>query len=358
MKKERNNLIINAIAHFFVDAVSASLVFGVAGMHLSDERFALAILLYDTIAFLPQCLIGLLTDRLGRCRLLAGVSATLMGVVWFASGIPVFGRVFLVALLNACFHVGAGSVTIEDSTGKATPLGIFVAPGAMGLTLGTFYAGSGNLYAAGLLAVSVALLICAKKFGDRLPIADQISNAGGSAYGMKIPKPKEFDAPGAGNVMILILCAVAIRAIGGTAMTFPWRTTDALAVLMTLFVLIGKGAGGILADKLPLRHIVLITIPLSAVLIAFGSGSMFCSLLGQLLLNLTMPITLWLLTRAMPASPGFAFGLAAAALWPGTIIGTLLPLTGPALRILVLICILFGVYAVLRSERILRDSDF
>ena len=40
--------------------------------------------------------------------------------------------------------------------------------------------------------------------------------------------------------------------------------------------------------------------------------------MGQFLLNLTMPVTLWLLYLAMPDSPGFAFGLAASALWPGT----------------------------------------
>ena len=37
-----------------------------------------------------------------------------------------------------------------------------------------------------------------------------------------------------------------------------------------------------------------------------------------------MPVTLWLLYRRMPDSPGFAFGLAASALWLGTIAGTLL----------------------------------
>ena len=70
------------------------------------------------------------------------------------------------------------------------------------------------------------------------------------------------------------------------------------------------------------------------------------SLLGQLLLNLTMPVTLWLLYRWMPDSPGFAFGLAASALWPGTIAGQMISLSGTYLWGLVLVTFCFGLFAV------------
>ena len=89
----------------------------------------------------------------------------------------------------------------------------------------------------------------------------------------------------------------------------------------------------------------------AAVLIAFCAAWAAPSLLGQLALNLTMPVTLWLLWRAMPDAPGLAFGLTASALWPGMITGQLMTLTGPALWICVLLSFGFGLWAILYAER-------
>ena len=51
--------------------------------------------------------------------------------------------------------------------------------------------------------------------------------------------------------------------------------------------------------------------------------------------------------RAMPEAPGFAFGLAASALWPGTLAGKRIALTGSVRWIFLLICFLFGLLAIL-----------
>lgn len=77
--------------------------------------------------------------------------------------------------------------------------------------------------------------------------------------------------------------------------------------------------------------------------------------MGQFLLNLTMPVTLWLLYLAMPDSPGFAFGLAASALWPGTLVGRMM--NGQMLWLCVLISFSFGLVSILYSEkRILAEE--
>ena len=62
-----------------------------------------------------------------------------------------------------------------------------------------------------------------------------------------------------------------------------------------------------------------------------------------------MPVTLWLLYCAMPDSPGFAFGLAASALWPGTLAGKFIELTGAARWIFLLLCFGFCLFAILFS---------
>ena len=69
-----------------------------------------------------------------------------------------------------------------------------------------------------------------------------------------------------------------------------------------------------------------------------------------------MPVTLWMLFRLLPDDPAFAFGLAASALWPGTIAGALFTLTGPALWACVIVSFLFGLVAILYGASKLPDG--
>ena len=69
-----------------------------------------------------------------------------------------------------------------------------------------------------------------------------------------------------------------------------------------------------------------------------------------------MPVTLWMLFRLLPDDPAFAFGLAASALWPGTIAGALFTLTGPALWACVIASFLFGLVAILYGTSKLPDG--
>ena len=64
-----------------------------------------------------------------------------------------------------------------------------------------------------------------------------------------------------------------------------------------------------------------------------------------------MPVTLWLIYRAMPDSPGFAFGLAASALWPGSIAGEMISLTGAWRALLVIASFAAGLAAIVYAER-------
>ena len=68
-----------------------------------------------------------------------------------------------------------------------------------------------------------------------------------------------------------------------------------------------------------------------------------------------MPVTLWLIYRAMPESPGFAFGLAAAALWPGTLAGQLISLTGAWNSALILVSFAAGLAAIIYAEKKLSE---
>ena len=298
-------LFLHSLSHLLVDALCAATLFGpvVAG----GGDYASLSLVYNTLAFATQCLVGLGADRIRKHRLGAGLSM-LTVVLGFALPLPPVLRVVLVGLGNSVFHVAAGADVLERSGGKAGPLGIFVAPGTVGLTLGILWPGLGWI---------LAILLGLAAIGELLAIRRGQNEAAPEAQAEN------------GQTPILLLCslltlAVAVRAIGGTAAVFPWKTGTVATLVMTFCVFLGKTGGGLLCDRLGPGKTALFSLPVSAILIAFCAAWPLPSLAGQLLLNLTMPVTLWLLYRLTPDQPGFAFGVAASALWPGTIAGTLL----------------------------------
>ena len=315
-------LTLHAAMHLLVDGVCASTLY----LHCAGTAdFALLVLLYNSLAFTTQCLVGLVTDRCRGHRYITAVSA---GVVALGFLLPLAApaRVILVGLGNSVFHVSGGTETLLASGGRAWKLGVFVAPGSVGLALGTLFPKLGVWFSAALLLACVGAAV--------LPAA---------------PTPRRMPAGSRSVptwVSAVLLLTVAVRALGGTAAVFPWKTGVLPVLLTAVFVSGGKLLGGFAMDRLGTKATALVSIVPAAFLIAFGSGSAALSLLGQLLLNLTMPVTLLLLYRAMPDAPGLAFGLAASALWPGTIAGQLLTLTGPALWICVLLCFLAGLWAI------------
>ena len=141
-------LLIHSAAHLLVDAVCAAALFGpLKGGPDAAWRF----MLYNTLAFSTQCLVGLAADRIGKHRLSAA-AAMLCVAAGFALPLPVLPRLLLIGLGNSVFHVAAGTETIRRSGGRAAPLGVFVAPGAIGVTVGSLFPAAGPVLA-GLLAV-------------------------------------------------------------------------------------------------------------------------------------------------------------------------------------------------------------
>lgn len=322
-------LTINSIGHLLVDAVCAAALFGPVA---ESGELGRALLLYNTLAFTTQCAVGLLTDMLPRHERLAG-AALAVAAMGLLLPLPPLARVIAVGLGNSVYHVAAGTVTIKDGMGKAAPLGVFVAPGAIGLALGTFYSAAGTYFALAALVLAAAQMLALREGEWQRPKARRVPWLAVAA----------------------LLAAVAVRAIGGSAVTYPWKSGAALTLLAVLFVFAGKTAGGFICDALGARRSAWLSLPAAAVLAALCSAWLVPSLAGQLLLNLTMPVTLWLLCRAMPDSPGLAFGLAASALWPGTLLGGLISLTGVAASALTALCFLFGLAAIIYADKKIKE---
>jgi FSR family fosmidomycin resistance protein-like MFS transporter len=320
-----------------VDGVCAATLFGTWG---NSSEFTLLSIIYSTLAFATQGIFGLIADRFKHHAQVESISMLLVAL-GFLLPAPPWLKIGLLGIGNSIFHVAGGIMTLEHSGGKAGKLGVFVAPGSVGLTLGMLFPSLGGLF-------TVLLILCSLL---PLPISVRLPSPVSRIPAVSLPMRRLLPA------ILLPTAAVAVRAIGGTVVRFPWNTTLTSALAMTGAVFLGKMLGGFVCDRIGIKSSACLSILPAVLLISFCSEWMLPSLLGQFALNLTMPVTLWLLYRAMPDSPGFAFGLAASALLPGTMAGYLIQPNTSASPTFTVISFLFGLVAILTARRLLSIPD-
>lgn len=289
-------LCVYSAGHFWVDFSCALLMFS----RLSGTgEWALCALLYNFCAFALQMPIGLLADRQGRSGALAALGCALVTAGWGLAPLPVAAAV-TAGLGNACFHVGGGVKVLRDGGDRAAPLGIFVSPGAFGIYFGALLGRRDGFpswaAAVGLLLFALALLLPERREGETAA-------------------PTGAPSPDRNAVFVLICCflVVALRSYLGMVLAFPWKT-GGWPLALTCALVLGKGLGGFLGDRLGMVRASILSLGLSAILFCL-SGFPLAGTAAVFLFNMTMPITLWAAARLLP--PGFAFGTLTFALFLG-----------------------------------------
>ena len=319
--------------HFLVDFACAHAMFRL--FTAGPEGYA-NILLYNFCAFALQMPLGTILDSLsGRWKRLPaafsgfGVMLTIVGY---------FTHPAILGLGNALFHVGGGVGTIREDHAKGWKgrgLGVFVAPGALGLFLGTKL--SEEVYITPFLIAAMALLT--------IPL-----------FFLR-PQEGRLDAPKKrkDGVLPLVCCflVVVLRSYVGMAVTFEWKQEPSLAFAAVLAVVLGKAAGGFSAAGFGTRNTVVISLVLAMACYFLGNEAFFG--IGALFFfNMTMPITLYQLALRYPELPGFSFGLLTFGLFLGFLpvyFGVELPVSGITLGAagsLLSLCLLL---LVVREER-------
>jgi MFS transporter, FSR family, fosmidomycin resistance protein len=297
-----SNLSVYSVAHALVDAACAATLFAIVALGRGDSQtlFQL-IIIYDIIAFSTQPVFGLLVDKFKVPAQATAVGMLLVAASTLLTSVPLLAAV-TAGIGNAIFHVGGGVTILNLAPGKASLPGIYVAPGALGLTLGIMLGKSGNFIAWPFLAALSAAAVLV----------------------WLLPRP-EFPAlrPLTGNlrwfeaVILLLLLSVTIRSLVGQSLIMPWKSDPTLLIVLTIAVVLGKSLGGILGDRFGWTAVAVTGLALSAPLLAFFASVPVVAIAGIFLFNLSMPIMLVGLTGMLPGKTGFAFGLTTLALIVG-----------------------------------------
>ena len=355
MQRGKGVITALSVLHFTVDLLCA---YAVYTRFLPAAAAARVFFTYNLCAFALQLPLGAAIDLIDQYCVKAA-RRELAGFLFAAGGavltlLGCFTSLFLLGLGNALFHVGGGVLTIgeDDWEGlKGRGLGIFVAPGAVGLFLGTA-AGKGAMPGLALARGAVLGL-----FGTVAAVALLLL-----AVILRRTKPAPVAAepavepalPGARTIVIAVLCCflvVVLRSCVGLAVSFPWKNGFAIGLLAVICVAGGKAAGGFLAAAAGMRRAAVGTLLLAAACY-LGGSDLLPGLLALFLFNMTMPMTLYKLKQILPGMPGLAFGILTFALFIGflpvlggylsAVDGRLLGAAGSILSLLFLLPVLTG----------------
>ncbi len=327
------NLVFMGFLHFTADFIGHFYAFNMIPGRYPVKLFEL-FLLYNFIAFVLQCPMGYVFDRMnprifrpvgicvGMCFLYGGFK---LGT---AADLVIPGLIFC-ALGNAAIHVTGSRAVLEKGKRGLAGGGIFIAFGALGVGLGDYL---GVNYDGRIMPVVVGVIVLAllvpviteliKVKGERLPAV---------VFDTKLDR---------NDLICLVAClsAVFVRSYVGfiipngfkELVTVHEATGTGLlpAMVSSLVGFFGKASGGVMVillisifrgkDIRKINYIYGISALLAGSLLFFVCGTdPVGSLIANLLFHSVMPVTLYEIYRILPGNPGFSLGLTTLMLFAG-----------------------------------------
>jgi FSR family fosmidomycin resistance protein-like MFS transporter len=320
------NLLVFGLSHALIDFISALILFSFILSNTADRQLVIfLVILYNILAFGTQIIFGELSDKYKKPKEIA-VLGLILGIIslTFFISLPIISIV-IIGLGNALFHVGAGTIGLNLTPKKATAPGILVAPGAIGLFLGTIIA---KFYGFSLLIPTIiSFILITLMIYTKIPKIN---------YRKSKSKIKfEFYM-----LILLLLLTIFIRSFIGSSLAFSWKSELILLIILTISIFLGKSLGGIIADKYGFAKSGVLSLIFSAILLSIGQNIPAIAIIGMFLFNITMPITLVAISNLMPGKPGFSFGLTCMALLLGTLpflIGTIIKISNTFLFVIIIL---------------------
>lgn len=276
-------------------------------------------LIFDTIAFATQPLIGSLCEKYTWIRpgIIGGILLTSGGVIALAdtSAVLTFLGLIIFTLGNATLHISGAIATSRASEGRLSESAIFVGGGSFGVITGRMLAAGG--YSTIIpIAISAATIPLAYITDRRIR-----ARYGEEAYNFTDNPVKHDIATDRNKVAIILILALIVvgRGFIGYGLPTGWNRLSIHTILLFIFMGCGKMLGGILSDIFGARTIGIISCVVALPVLLVSNEMMWLSLIGISLFSMTMAITLGGLFSVMKYTPGTAFGITTIGLLLGSI---------------------------------------
>jgi len=338
--------------YFYIHLITEIICFYVMSKIIGNSAFLwMCPFLYDTLAFVPQSIIGYISDKYPKINM--GIIGTILleiGLVTYSLNLlpGLFTEIIIMCLGNACIHINGAEITLRSSQGKLSHSAIFVAGGSFGVIMGKLLAKTHiSFWLISIIGLTmIPFIMLAEYYRKEL---DEKSSCEKFNYHSKKIKPE--------LIIILAVIIVIVRGYMGYALPTSWNKTTIQTVMLFCTMGIGKALGGILSDSFGMRKVALFSMILALPFLLIGDKLMVVSLIGVLMFSMTMSITLGLLVSVLKQNPGLAFGLTTIGLFLGTVPIFIFNITDTFINCLI-ITILTILCVVISLKIIRKDEDY
>lgn len=279
---------------------------------------------YHGLAFALQPVIGMLTDRYRNVPY-GLISAVLILLAYMTAGFSTALASVTAGLGNALLHLEGGYVSMHRRDHRMGPLGLFVAPGAVGIGLGKVLGASNVPMMIGIAGCTVMLVLM-----YLTPVQKEVRERR-QYYGIN----KKVN-----GILLFAFLSVMIRSYAGFIVPVNEFSGSLQIILAAVCSMLGKLAGGYLADRYGAGRTAVCS--QSAGILLFTTMFLPVSLLFVFLINIPMAMTLASMSDCLQEDTGSAFGLAPLGLFIGYLLNAAMPLTSsmkvPLCTVLMCIC--------------------
>lgn len=314
-----NHCTVTASAmHLLVDCLCVCSLYILATTNNYDDIIS-TILIYNIIAFCSQPLTGIVADNVNRKEYLLYTSVALLAtavvVTDFCTNnrMPLLPVAILLGTGNSLFHVWGGKQTADKSNNSIISIGAFVAPGALGLSIGYLFHSYQLLYISLILIAILSLVYTIIETKEPNPKEDTLQEIDTSGHKWQITL----------LAIVVLSTIVMIRSLLGDKFSTSIIKSDTIILLTGIISTAGKVSGGIITKQIGLKLSILILVAAAILFYTIHIDGIYTALCGLFIINCTMPITLYLANIVLKGREGLAFGILAASLIPGYIIATL-----------------------------------
>ncbi len=264
--------------------------------------------IYDGVAFVPQSIIGYISDKYPKINMgMIGVFLLVLSYLMFGlMNVNVYLTLIVLALGNAFLHIAGAENTLKTGKGRIAPAAIFVAGGSFGVVTGRVLATTS--------LNSLILLVPILSIIPFLLLANMYKSEKDSCKDFNYVRTDISPY----LVVLIAFLVVIVRGYLGYGIPASWNKSAAQNVIFFFTMGLGKALGGILSDKFGIRKVAIGSTLLAIPFLCFGDNLMIVSIIGVMFFSMTMAITLGILVSVLKKKPGLAFGITTIGLFLGT----------------------------------------
>ena len=296
--KNKGTIILLAMGHGLNDLVAGYFLGSLVLMKFDLMQTGLGLFVYNLLAFGGQYPVALWIEKYSNPKRFLTVSYILnvmaVGLFIWAPQLSIV----LAGVASAIYHVAGGSVCARDN--KAVNIGLFAAPGVVGLIAGGYFAFLQIQIIGWLLVASIIFLI----FLFLLNIKDK-----GILEKVNKDVQAKFTLERHDLIMILLLTVISLRSVLWNIFQLIHENNYSWLLAIGLSAFAGKIIGGWLADKIGWRLYLFISLVTATPLITFFKDEIVLFCIGIGLLQSGIPATTSLLIQSVKGKTERAIGL-------------------------------------------------